>query len=256
MDFDYYNTLLVFMRISAFLFVLPFFSAVNFPHTLRIALGVLTALLIAPLLPHFALGRLSFFALLGVIFQEISIGLLLGFISRMIFYAVELAGNIIGTEMGLNLASMMNPLDQQSTQAPGMILFFLATVVMLTLDLHHWILMGFERTYLVLPIGGGHLNGALFEAVVGHSARIFMMGIQISAPMIAVSFMVTMFFVVLSRAVPQMNVFAESFGFRLVAGLIVFGFTFQLTAGHVTNYLHRLPDDLLVIAQLIGGVKL
>ena len=49
---------------------------------------------------------------------------------------------------------------------PGTILFFLAAVVMLTLDLHHWILVGFARTYLVLPIGGPHLNGATL-AVVG-----------------------------------------------------------------------------------------
>ena len=256
MSFDYYNWMLVFMRISAFLLVLPFFSTVNFPHIMRVALGALTALLIAPLLPPFALGKLQFFALVGLLFQEISIGLLLGFVARMIFYAVELAGNIIATEMGLNLAQVMNPAEGQSTQAPGMILFFLATVVMLTLDLHHWILMGFERTYLVLPIGGAHLNGALFEEIIKQTARIFMIALQISAPMIAVSFVVTMIFAVLSRAVPQMNVFAESFGFRVAAGLIVFSFTLQLTAIHVMNNLRRLPDDLLVVAQMIGGGKL
>ena len=244
------------MRISAFLLVLPFFATVNFPPTLRVALSALTAMLIAPVLPPFALGQLQFFALVGVIFQEISIGLLLGFVARMIFYAVELAGNIIATEMGLNLASVMNPAEGQSTQAPGMILFFLATVVMLTLDLHHWILMGFERTYLVLPMGGAHMNSALFETVIALSAHIFIVALQISAPMIAVSFVVTMIFAVLSRAVPQMNVFAESFSFRIVAGLIVFGFTLQLTAIHVMNNLRRLPDDLLVIAQMIGGGKL
>jgi flagellar biosynthesis protein FliR len=59
----------------------------------------------------------------------------------------------------------------------------------------------------------------------------------------------------LGRAVPQMNVFAESFGFRIVGGLIVFGFTLDLTAQHVTNYLERLPDDLLAVAQMMGGPR-
>ena len=253
MDIDYFNWMLVFMRVSAFLYVLPFFSTVNFPHALRIALGAIMALLIAPLLPHFAMGKLSFFALVGVSFQEVSVGLLLGFASRMIFYAVDLAGNIVGMEMGLNLGAMMNPASQQSDQAPGMILFFLASIVMLTLDLHHWILMGFERTYSVLPIGGAHLNSALFETMVSQTTHIFMIALQISAPMIAVSFVVTLVFAVLSRAVPQMNVFAESFGFRIAAGLMVFGFTLQLTAIHVMNALRRLPDDLLVLAQIIGA---
>ena len=253
MELNLYNWLLVFLRVGAFLLVLPFFSTVNFPHVMRVALSALMAMLIGPLLPPFALGKLDFFTLLGVVFQEISVGLLLGFASRMIFYAVDLAGNIVSTEMGLNLASIMNPMDQQNTQAPGMILFMLASVVMLTLDLHHWILMGFERTYAVLPMGGAHLNGALFEAMVSQTNRIFMIALQISAPMIAVSFVVTMIFAVLSRAVPQMNVFSESFGFRIAAGLVVFGFTLQLTAIHVMNYLRRLPDDLLVLAQMIGA---
>ena len=79
------------------------------------------------------------------------------------------------------------------------------------------------------------------------------MALQISAPVIAVSFVITLVFAVLSRAVPQMNVFAESFSFRIVGGLIVFGFTMHLTAQHVLNYLHRLPDDLLRVAQMMSG---
>jgi flagellar biosynthesis protein FliR len=59
-------------------------------------------------------------------------------------------------------------------------------------------------------------------------------------------------FGVLSRAVPQMNVFILSFSFRIVAGLVVFGFTLQLTAQHVINFLNRLPDDLLNLGQLMG----
>src|SRR5205823_11189573 len=108
-------------------------------------------------------------------------------------------------------------------------------------------------TYSVLPIGAAHLNAALFEAVVKHTSRIFVVALQISAPVIAVSFVVTLVFSVFSRAVPQMNVFAESFSFRIVGGLIVFGFTLQLTAQHVLNYLRRLPEDLVRLGQMVAG---
>jgi flagellar biosynthetic protein FliR len=245
--------MLVFMRISAFLLVLPFFSMTNFPMMMRIALSALAAALLAPTLPHYPLDQLRVFSLVGVMIQEISVGLLLGFMARMIFYAVDLAGNIIATEMGLQMASIMNPLEQTSTQVPATILFYLAAVVMLTLNLHHWMLLGFERTYDVLPIGASHLSAALFEAVIKNTNNIFMVALQISAPIIAVSFVVSVVFAVLSRAVPQMNVFSESMSFRIVGGLIVFGFTLNLTAQHVVNYLNRLPDDLLRVAQLVGG---
>lgn len=255
MDLDLYTWLMVFLRVSAFLLVLPFFSATNFPPTMRVALAALTAFLLSPLLVPFHAEKLDFIGLMSVMLQELAVGLLLGFISRMVFYAVDIAGNIIGSQMGLNMATLLNPVSAQSEQVPSSILFFLAAVVMLTLDLHHWVLVGFERTYSVLPIGGVHLNSALFETVVAESGKVFMVALQISAPIIAVAFVVTLVFAVLSRAVPQMNVFHESFAIRIVGGLVVFGFTMQLTAQHVINYLHRLPDDLLAVAQMLGGVR-
>lgn len=253
MELDLNNWLLVFLRVSAFLLVLPFFSAANFPVTLRVALGAVTALLLAPLLPAFALERLALPNLLGLMAQEVSIGLLMGFISRMVFYAVDLAGNFVAAELGLNMGVIFNPLEGQSSQVPGMILFFLASVVTFTLDLHHWVLAGFQQTYSVLPIGGAGLSSALFEVVVRHTSRIFVVALQISAPIIAVSFVITLVFSVLSRAVSQMNVFTESFAFRIAGGLIVFGFTLQLTAQHVLNYLRRLPEDLIRVSQMLAG---
>jgi flagellar biosynthetic protein FliR len=253
MELEFYNWLLVFLRVSAFLLVLPFFSVSNFPVTLRVALGALTSLLLAPLLPPFPLTSLALPSLLGLMVQEVSIGLLMGFISRMVFYAVDLAGNFVSAELGLNMGVIFNPLEGQSSQVPGMVLFFLASVVMFTLDLHHWVLVGFQQTYAVLPIGGAAISGALFEVVVKHTSRIFVVALQISAPIIAVSFVVTLVFSVLSRAVSQMNVFSESFAFRIAGGLVVFGFTLQLTAQHVMNYLRRLPEDLIQVSQILAG---
>jgi flagellar biosynthetic protein FliR len=255
MIFDFYNWMMVFLRVGTFLMVLPFFSVVNFPVMMRIALSALTALLLAPILPPFALNQLDFIHVVGVMIQEITIGLLLGFISRMVFYAVDFAGNVIARDMGLNMASVLDPASSQSEPAMASILFFLASIVMLTLDLHHWVLVGFERTYSVLPIGGAHLSSALFETVVAQTGNIFVVGLQIAAPIIAVSFVIMLVFTVLGRAVPQMSVFSESFGIRIVGGLIVFGFTLELTAQHVINYLNRLPDDLLAVAQMLGGAR-
>jgi flagellar biosynthetic protein FliR len=253
MEVDFYNWMFVFLRLGAFLMMLPFFSMADFPVTMRIALSALGALLVAPLLPAFPLDQLDFFSVVGVMIQEISIGVLMGFAARMIFYAVDLGGSIISSEMGLNMAAIFNPMDQQSSQIAGTILTFLATVVMLALNLHHWMLLAFVRAYDVLPVGGAHLNNALFETIVQDTSRVFVTALQISAPIIATSFVLTLIFSVLSRAVPEMNVFSEMFAFRIIAGLVVLGFTLQLSAQYVANYLNRLPDDLLALAQMMGG---
>jgi flagellar biosynthetic protein FliR len=253
MELDFYNWMLVFVRVGAFLLALPFFSAVNFPVMMRIALAALAALLISPQLPAFSAAHLDLFSIIGLMFREVSIGLLLGFMGRIIFYAVDIAGMVIASELGLNMGQIFDPSSRQSEQVPGLMLSFVAILTMLTLDLHHGLLLGFAKTFEVLPIGGGHLSPSLFELVVGRTAQIFSVALQIAAPVMAVSFVITVFFSIMSRAVPQMNVFAESFGIRIAGGLIVFGFTLQISAQYVANHLRRIPDDLIYIGQLLNG---
>lgn len=253
MSLDFYNWFLVFIRFGSFLLALPFFSAVSFPATMRVALSALGALLMAPLLPPFPLAHIDVLILLGLMAREIAIGLLFGFFCRMIFYAADVGGIIISNELGLSMGNIMDPTSHQPEQVPGLILFFLSTVTMLSLDLHHGLLLGFAKSFEVLPLGGGHVSASLFELIVARTSQIFVIGLQIAAPVMAVTFCITVFFAVMSRAVPQMNVFAESFGVRIAGGLIVLGFTLQIAAQYIANYLHRLPDDLLGLAQFLRG---
>jgi len=253
MELDFYNWFLVFVRMGAFMLALPFFSAVNFPATLRVALAALGALLLAPQLPHFPIAHLDLLALFGLLARETAIGLLFGFFARMIFFAADIGGIVISNELGLSMGSILDPSSGQSEQLPGLILALLATVTMVSLDLHQGLLLGFARSFDLLPLGGGHLSSPLFEVMVARTGQIFVVALQIAAPVMAVSFCITVFFAVMSRAVPQMNVFAESFGIRIAGGLIVLGFTLQISAQYIANYLHRLPEDLMGLGQLLGG---
>ena len=98
---DVLNWLLVFLRASALMAVFPVFSAKNIPVQIRVALGALVAFLVAPTVPMRSLAPLDMWALLGLMMTEVGFGLLLGFVSRMLFYALEVAGGIISTEIGL-----------------------------------------------------------------------------------------------------------------------------------------------------------
>ncbi|MBI5386132.1 MAG: flagellar biosynthetic protein FliR [Verrucomicrobia bacterium] len=253
MPFDLHNWVFVFIRTGGFLLMLPIFSAANIPVRLRVGLAAMVAFMISPGLPALALQDLNWPLLIGLIAKEVGVGLTLGFVTRMVFYAVDLAGALVATEMGLNLSISFNPAAGMQSQAPGMIFFYLAAILLLTLDLHHWLIAAFHRSYDVLPIGGASLRPGLLTAVVGYSQGIWASALYIAAPLIAVSFVITLVFGVLSRAVPQMNVFSESFAFRTLAGLAVFGLTIQMMAQHISNYLRRLPEDLLRVAQLMGG---
>jgi flagellar biosynthesis protein FliR len=249
---DLINWMLVFVRISALLAIFPLFSSQNFPVQVRLALGALVAMLVAPGLPVPPLNGLSVWSLVGLLIGEVGVGLVLGFVSRMVFYAIDFAGGIIGTEIGLTFSPNLNPLNNSQVDSPGLILYFLAAMLLLSLDMHHWLLMAFQRSYLYLPVGRAHLSEALLGDVLARTSQIFAVAVQLSAPVIGVSFIISLVFSVLGRAVPQMNVFSESFSFRILVGLAVFGLSLNLMAQHLLNYLRRLPDDVLRIAQLFA----
>jgi flagellar biosynthesis protein FliR len=252
-DFQFTTWFLVFTRVGALLVSMPIFSTRGFPVQLRVALAALLAFILLPVLPAQPVDTSSLWALIRVMFVEVSIGVLLGFVCRFLFFALEFAGGLIATEMGLMLPSEFNQLIGSSSMAPATLLYWLAAMLFFSLDLHHWMIAGFQHSYAVVPMGGAHLSEALLVNVISRSGKIFVIALQIAAPVMAVSFLITLVFSVLSRAVPQMNVFAESFSVRTLAGLLTFGLTCTFMAQHIANYLHRLPDDMMNVARLMAG---
>jgi flagellar biosynthetic protein FliR len=247
------NWLMVFLRVSAMLSVFPVFSAANFPVQMRLGLGAAMAAFICPTLPHSAVLSQDIWGLVGTMFIEVAVGLTFGYASRIIFFALDIAGSIIGSEIGLQLPPSMNPMSMAQVTAPGSILFYLASMIWLSLDMHHWMLVAFQRTFTFLPVGGAHMSAAFVQDMIGRTSSMFVIAVQLAAPIMAVSFIVSLVFSVLGRAVPQMNVFHESFAVRTLAGLSVFGLTLQLMSQHIINYLRRLPEDMLSVAHLLSA---
>jgi len=249
---DVLNWLLVFLRASALMAIFPVFSAKNIPVQVRVALGALVAFLVAPTVPASSAGIMDLWALLGLMMCEVGFGLLLGFVSRMLFYALEVAGGIIATEIGLTLPSSMNPFSTSASSEIATLLQYMGGMLFLSLNLHHGLLVAFQRSYVFLPTGGGHLQESLLLDVVHRTSHIFVFAIQMAAPLMAVTFIILLVFAVLARAVPQMNVFSESFAIKLLSGMTVLGLTCQLMAQHIASFLQRLPEDVLRVAQLMG----
>lgn len=232
--------------------VFPIFSNAGFPVQLRLALGALIAGLVFPTLPATLAEPSDIFGWVGMMSVEVIAGLVLGFSSKIVFSALDMAGTLISTEIGLQLPPSMNPTTQSQTAGPGMILYYLAGLIWLGMDMHHWMLVAFTKTYSLLPIGGAHMSQALLADFIHKTSEMFVIAIQLTAPILAVSFIISLVFSVLGRSVPQMNVFSESFSLRILAGLTVFGMTMQLMSQHIINCLRLLPEDILNLAQMMA----
>ncbi len=242
--------LLVFLRASAMLAIFPVLSTSNFPVQLRIALGAFLSALVSVTLPAPPLPP-DFLGLVGLMAMEIAVGLLIGFSSRMVFYAVEIGAAIIGIEIGLNMPSNVLPGMDHPSNAIGDLMYYLAIMIWLSLDMHQWTIVAFQKSYAFLPIGSAHLSKPLMADILQQTANLFVVGLQLAAPLMAVGFIVILIFSTLGRAIPQMNVFRESLSARPLIGLSVFGLTMELTAQHIINFMRHLPNDMLRVAQLL-----
>src|SRR5580658_819788 len=180
---DLTNWLMVFLRVSSMLAVFPIFSARNFPVQLRLALGALLAGMVAATLPANAVQPADFWGLAGIMAKEILLGLVIGFASRMIFFALEIAGSIISSEIGLTMPPGLNPLNDAPMTTTASILYYLAAMLWLSMDMHHWMLIGFEKTYAYVPIGAVHLSQALVTDLIARTAGIFSVALQMAAPL-------------------------------------------------------------------------
>lgn len=244
---------MVFLRAGGLMTLFPVFSAPVVTPRLRVALAALVAFLLAPMIPPVAVAQWKIPDLAVIMAQEMLVGLLLGFVCRMLFFALEIAGSVITAEIGLSLPPSFNPLTASQATIPGVLLNYLATVLWLCLDMHHWLLVGVHRTYSLVPVGAAHLSETLIRGVLAWIGWLFLAAMQIAAPVLALSFILSLVFAVLGRAVPQMNVFSGSFAIRILAGLMVFAAAIQVMGMHIVNHLRRLPDDLLRLAQVLGS---
>ena len=99
-------------------------------------------------------------------------------------------------------------------------------------------------------IGAGAISKELTENLIEWTGSVFLIGVQIAGPIVAISFVLLLVFSFLGRAVPQMNVFSESFSVRIIVGLIMFGITCDIMADQISNYLRGIPKDMMQAVHL------
>lgn len=242
---DIFFFFMVFTRVLGLITLVPFFGGRVIPKQIQIALGGGIALLVYPLvfnsnaIPEHGLTMLIF------AFTELSIGFLMGFAVRMVFYIAEFAGTLISTETSLMRSDIFDPLMQSNSTSMGTLLFYLCVMLLLVTGMHYEIIRVFVGSYNVIPIGGVLPILKNVTPFVRASSGIFLIGLKIAAPIVALSFIINMTFATLGKAVPKMNVFITSFAVRIIAGLGLLFLSFGLIVQYFHGYIQNIPAQML-----------
>ncbi len=237
--------MMAFVRTGALFTILPVFSAKGMPVLFRVGLAGFLSWIVVATLREPATVPADLITLALATAHEALIGLLMGLGVRLVFYAIEMAGQIISTEMGLSMSTIFDPMSQGSPTPIGLAMLQLGTLLFLISGAHHYVLAAFLRSFELSPPGLLSFHANAGEVFVRSSGNIFLVAVQIAAPVMAVNFIVTLTFSILGKAAPSMNVFSESFAARILVGLTLLGLTLGVTAQLVLTELRNAPELML-----------
>ncbi|MBX2800671.1 MAG: flagellar biosynthetic protein FliR [Myxococcales bacterium] len=213
--------MLVFVRMATVIAGLPIFSTQGAPRQAVLLFGLATSLVITPTLPVVALPThlAGFVAVLGL---EILYGVLLVLGVRATFSVVNLAGELMGLQMGLAMATLFDPLQRERSSALGTLAAWLSGMAFLGTGLHLRVVELLGSSFHLVPPGQLAVGPELVPALVATVGAHFSMGVQLAGPLLALVFIVNVLMAVLARLAPRMNVFfAIGLSANIVIGLML-----------------------------------
>jgi len=213
-----------FARIAAWLYFDPLMGNRAAPMTARLAIALVLTVAVAPILPSPQQLSLMTGDGLLVLLQQIAVGAALGFSLRIVFAALEFAGQIMGLQMGLSFATLFDPINGAQTPVISQFLVLMAALLLFAFNGHHVVIGALAQSFSDVPIGAS-LGATGFAAIVKWAGALFMTGMHIALPVTAALLATNLTIGMMTRAAPQLNIFAVGFPLTLGAGFLVLYFT-------------------------------
>jgi flagellar biosynthetic protein FliR len=215
-----FSLLLIFVRLGTALMLLPGFGESYISPRIRLLIALTVTVVVQPVLPP-VLPALpdSAAALFLLIFGEAFIGFFIGSVARLLMAALSIGGMMIATVTGLANALTNDPTAAQQGSIAGSFLSMLALMIIIVLDLHHVLLRGVIESYQIFVPGQSLLVGDISEMITRVVSKAFLLGFQIASPFIAVALIFNLGLGLLSRLMPQMQVFFIAIPLQIIIGL-------------------------------------
>ena len=244
--------LLVFFRVGAMLAAAPVLGHRSLPVSHRAGLAVFLALLLSPVVARARVDGADGLGLGLAIGGEVLVGLAIGAVATLVLAAVQVAGELIGFQMGLGIGAVYDPALGHQVSVFTRFYETLALLLFLAVDGHHTLVAAVAGSFQRVPPGIALAPQSLAAGVAALGGKVVRVGLELSAPLVAVLFVVNVVMALLSRVSPQMNVFALALPLALGAALVASVAVLPATLGSVARLYAGVPGD---IATLLGGSR-
>jgi len=209
-------------RIAGLFVGAPFFAAMIMPLNVRIILFIAMGYMTLPLINDVVMTDISFVQMLGCALLNFLVGVFMGMISYIVFYAVQYGGEIFGVQMGFAMAMIFDPESRTETPMLGQLSYLLATYVFIAIKGHIMLYKVLAKSFVSIPVTAPKQPWDLAPVLIDKMGDLFSLGVQLGLPMIVFMLLVSITLGVVSRIVPQMNVFMVGMPLKVLVGLLMF----------------------------------
>jgi flagellar biosynthetic protein FliR len=217
-----------FLRTLSVFTTVPVFSSRSIPIRVKVALAFFVALAAQASLQDLPVIGFNDPQALGLVIQQVGVGLAIGFAVRVIFSAVELAGEVVGFQMGLNFAAFFDPTIGAQSSAVARFFGQMTSLLFLALNGHLMLLFAIIRSFKSFPVDQNFLESLAHMKLQRLGSDLFASALWISLPMVGMLMFTNLALGIVSRVAPQMNIFAVGFPITLVIGLISIAVTLPM----------------------------
>lgn len=240
-----------FLRILGLVLAEPVFGNRSIPMTAKVGLALFVTLLLAPVLPPLPPVEPASAAGVLIAVQQLAIGLAMGFVLRIALTAAETAGQLAGLQMGLGFAVFFDPQSSAQTAVVGQFVGLFAILVFLSTNGHAVVLGVLAESFRVLPIVPAALDPNGWRLVAEWGSAIFSAGVMISLPVVAALLIANLAVGIMTRAAPQLNIFAVGFPVTLVTGFVAL----YLAAPFIGPALaHLFEEAIMTIGRVVEAL--
>jgi len=237
--------LLTFARVGAMVMLLPGVGELNVPSRVRLAIAlVLTAILLPAHQKAYAVDLKTFGPVLVLLFQELTVGIVLGLTGRLAVSALQITGAVVAQQLGLGFVTAVDPPQNQQGVLVGNFLTLMGVALIFATDLHHLVIAAMNESYTIFQPGELPLMGDAAQHVTKIIATSFRIGIQLSAPFLVFGLLFNIGLGVLSRLMPQMQVFFIGLPLSILLGLLLLLVVIGAMMGTFVGYLEGVLADL------------
>lgn len=240
--------MLIFTRMSGLFATAPFFSTFQMPEQVKIWFCALISFILYPILSakaHFIMPHsMPEFAVLIAI--EFAIGFALGFLANLLFVGVQMVGELISIQMGLSMANILDPVSGESTTVISNLYVYLVTLVFLGLGAYEYLFAAVYKSFFVLPVGlEGTFNSGIIEGALLLSGKMFQIAFGLAMPIFSVLLVCDILLGLMSKVMPQMNIFMVSLPFKVFLGLVLILIFLKGSTSYLTDVIAEYLQAIL-----------